>query len=391
MNRYEICVPCHFGIEAVLKKEIYDLGYEITRVDDGRVCFMGDAEAVVRANMCLRTGERVLIVVGRFFASTFEELFDGIAALPIEDYVTADGRFWVTKATSVKSKLFAPSSIQSIVKKAMVERMKKATGRDEFLETGKDFPFRIFLYKDEVLFTLDTSGASLHKRGYRTWTWSAPLSETLAAALISLTPWHPDRIMVDPFCGSGTFLIEAALMACNIAPGVDREFTAQGWSHIIEPSLWQEIRQELKEQEDRDVETHLYGYDIDPEAIDIARKNAKNAGVEHLIHFQVRDVADMSHAKKYGFILTNPPYGERLSKDEDVAALYHTLGEVYDRLDSWSMYVITSFEKACDAIGKKADKNRKIYNGMIKTYFYQFLGPKPPKRKKVTADNSAKV
>ena len=391
MNRYEICVPCHFGIEAVLKKEIYDLGYEITRVDDGRVCFMGDAEAVVRANMCLRTGERVLIVVGRFFASTFEELFDGIAALPIEDYVTSDGRFWVTKATSVKSKLFAPSSIQSIVKKAMVERMKKATGRDEFLETGKDFPFRIFLYKDEVLFTLDTSGASLHKRGYRTWTWSAPLSETLAAALISLTPWHPDRIMVDPFCGSGTFLIEAALMACNIAPGVDREFTAQGWSHIIEPSLWQEIRQELKEQEDRDVETHLYGYDIDPEAIDIARKNAENAGVEHLIHFQVRDVADMSHAKKYGFILTNPPYGERLSKDEDVAALYHTLGEVYDRLDSWSMYVITSFEKACDAIGKKADKNRKIYNGMIKTYFYQFLGPKPPKRKKVTADNSAKV
>ena len=165
MNRYEICVPCHFGIEAVLKKEIYDLGYEITRVDDGRVCFMGDAEAVVRANMCLRTGERVLIVVGRFFASTFEELFDGISALPIEDYVTADGRFWVTKATSVKSKLFAPSSIQSIVKKAMVERMKKATGRDEFLETGKDFPFRIFLYKDEVLFTLDTSGASLHKRG----------------------------------------------------------------------------------------------------------------------------------------------------------------------------------------------------------------------------------
>ncbi len=372
-------MPCHFGIEAVLKREVYDLGYEITRVDDGRVCFTGDAEAVVRANMCLRTGERVLIVVGRFFATTFEELFDGITRLPIEDYVTADGRFWVTKATSVKSKLFATSSIQSIVKKAMVERMKKATGRSEFSETGEDFPFRIFLYKDEVLFTLDTTGASLHKRGYRTWTWAAPLSETLAAALISLTPWHPDRIMVDPFCGSGTFLIEAALMACNIAPGVRREFTAQKWGHFIDESLWDEVRQELISMEERDVETHLYGYDIDPEAIDIARKNAKNAGVDHLIHFQVRDVADMSHAKKYGFILTNPPYGERLSKDEDVSHLYRTLGEVYDRLDSWSMYVITSFEKAPDAIGRRPDKNRKIYNGMIKTYFYQFLGPKPPK------------
>ena len=380
-SNFEICVPCHFGIEAVLKREIYDLGYEITRVDDGRVCFTGDMEAVVRANMCLRTGERVLIVVGRFFATTFEELFEEVKKLPIEDYVTPDGRFWVTKATTVKSRLFAPSSIQSIVKKAMVERMKDKTGRSTFSETGEEFPFRIFFYKDEVLLTLDTTGTSLHKRGYRTWTSEAPISETLASALIMLTPWHSDRILVDPFCGSGTFLIEAARMACNMAPGVDRKFTAQKWTHLIDEALWTEIRQELKDEEMPDAETFLYGYDIDPTVVDIARKNAKNAKVADHIHFQVRDVADMSHAKKYGFIITNPPYGERLSNEDEVKELYKTLGEVYNRLDSWSMYVITSYEKACEAIGKKADKNRKIYNGMLKTYFYQFLGPKPPKRK----------
>ncbi len=386
MNKsFEICIPCHFGIEAVVKREVYDLGYDITRVDDGRVCFMGDAEAVVRANMCIRSGERVLIVIGRFFATTFTELFDGILKLPIEDYVTPDGKFWVTKATTVKSQLFAPSSIQSIVKKAMVERMKAHCGQKDLPETGVEFPFRIFLYKDEVLLTLDTTGTSLHKRGYRTWTSEAPLSETLASALIALTPWHPDRIMVDPFCGSGTFLTEAAMRAANIMPGVRREFTAEKWTHLISTALWSEIREELIDEENRDVQTHLYGYDIDPAVVDIARKNAKNAGVDHLIHFQVRDVADMSHSKKYGFILTNPPYGERLLADGDVDELYHTLGEVYGRLDSWSMYVITSYEKACEAIGRKADKNRKIYNGMLKTYFYQFLGPKPPKKRKEPA------
>ena len=381
VSNFEICVPCHFGTEAVLKREIYDLGYEITRVDDGRVSFSGDAEAVIYANMCLRSGERVLIVVGRFFATTFSELFDEVKKLPIERYVLPDGRFWVTKATTVKSQLFAPSSIQSIVKKAMVERMKEATGQDSFPETGAEFPFRVFLYKDEVLLALDTTGTSLHKRGYRTWTSEAPLSETLASSLISLTPWHPDRIMVDPFCGSGTFLIEAAMRAACMMPGVRREFTAMQWGHLIEKSLWDEIRDELISLETPDIKTHLYGYDIDPGVVEIARKNAKNAGVDHLIHFQVRDVADMSHSKKYGFIITNPPYGERLLAEGDVEKLYRTLGEVYGRLDSWSMYVITSYDRACEAIGRRADKNRKIYNGMIKTYFYQFLGPKPPRRK----------
>ncbi len=381
MNTFEICVPCHFGIEAVVKREIYDLGYEITKVEDGRVTFQGDWEAVVRANLCIRTGERVLIKMGEFKAVEFEDLFQGIKAIPWEEFIPRDGKFWVTKATSVKSKLFATSSIQSIAKKAMVERMSEAYHMDTFPEDGESFPIRIFMMKDEVLVTLDTTGVSLHKRGYRTYTSKAPISETLAAALIMLTPWKKDRILLDPFCGSGTFLIEAAMMGANIAPGLNREFNAEKWTHLIDKSLWEEIRRELREEIDTSVDMNLQGYDLDPETVAKAMKNAKQAGVDHLIHFQVRDVKNTSHPKKYGFIITNPPYGERLEEKADLPALYETLGRVYASLDSWSMFVITSYEDVQKYIGKKADKNRKIYNGMIKTYFYQYLGPKPPKRK----------
>ena len=381
METFEICVPCHFGIEAVVKREIYDLGYEITKVEDGRVTFQGDWEAVVRANLCIRTGERVLVKMGEFKAEEFEDLFQGIKAIPWEKFIPRDGKFWVTKATSVKSKLFATSSIQSIAKKAMVERMSEAYHTDTFLENGESFPIRIFMMKDEVLVTLDTTGVSLHKRGYRTYTSKAPISETLAAALIMLTPWKKDRVLLDPFCGSGTFLIEAAMMGANIAPGLSREFTAEKWTHLIDKSLWKEIRQELRDEIDTSVDMNLQGYDLDPETITKAMKNAKQAGVDHLIHFQVRDVKNTSHPKKYGFIITNPPYGERLEEKADLPALYETLGRVYASLDSWSMFVITSYEDVQKYIGKKADKNRKIYNGMIKTYFYQYLGPKPPKRK----------
>lgn len=381
METFEICVPCHFGIEAVVKREIYDLGYEITKVEDGRVTFQGDWEAVVRANLCIRTGERVLVKMGELKAKEFEDLFQGIKAIPWEKFIPRDGKFWVTKATSVKSKLFATSSIQSIAKKAMVERMSEAYHTDTFLENGESFPIRIFMMKDEVLVTLDTTGVSLHKRGYRTYTSKAPISETLAAALIMLTPWKKDRILLDPFCGSGTFLIEAAMMGANIAPGLSREFTAEKWTHLIDPSLWKEIRQELRDEIDTSVDMNLQGYDLDPETVAKAMKNAKQAGVDHLIHFQVRDVKNTSHPKKYGFIITNPPYGERLEEKADLPALYETLGRVYASLDSWSMFVITSYEDVQKYIGKKADKNRKIYNGMIKTYFYQYLGPKPPKRK----------
>lgn len=382
MKTYELVVPCHFGMEAVTKREIYDLGYEITRVEDGRITFEGDAEAICRANVFLRSAERVLLLVGRFKATTFEELFQGIKALPWEEYIPQDGKFWVKKASSIKSKLFSPSDIQSIAKKAMVERLKGVYHTDWFKEDGAEYPVRIFLLKDEVTVALDTSGDSLHKRGYRLATSKAPITETLAAALIMLTPWRKDRILVDPFCGSGTFPIEAAMMAANIAPGMNREFTAEKWTNIIPKQLWYDTVQEAEDMVDKDIQVDIQGYDLDGEVVKNARENAKRAGVDHLIHFQQRDVAKLSHPKKYGFIITNPPYGERLEEKADLPELYTTIGDVYKNLDAWSMYMITSYEDAERYVGKKADKNRKIYNGMIKTYFYQFMGPKPPKQSK---------
>jgi putative N6-adenine-specific DNA methylase len=380
MRTYELIAPCHFGLEAVLKREIYDLGYEITRVEDGRVTFTGDAEAICRANLFLRTAERVLIQVGRFTATTYDELFESIRALPWEEYLPKDAKFWVKKASSIKSKLFSPSDIQSIAKKAVVERLKEHYDLQWFEEDGAAYPLRVFLMKDEVTVTIDTSGDSLHKRGYRTMAGAAPLSETLAAALILLTPWRGDRILVDPFCGSGTFPIEAAMMAANIAPGMNREFLSQEWGNLIPKKTWYEALEEAQDLVTSDVETDIQGYDIDEKVIGVARENARRAGVEKLIHFQRRPVAELNHPKKYGFLITNPPYGERLEDKEALPELYRQIGEAYARLDDWSMYLISSYEDTERYIGKKADKNRKLYNGMIRTYFYQFLGARPPKR-----------
>ena len=331
MQTFELIAPCHFGLESVVKNEIYDLGYEITEVDDGRVTFEGDAEAIVRANLSLRTAERILLKIGSFHAETFEDLFQGTRALPWEELLPKDARFWVTKASSVKSKLFSPSDIQSVMKKAMVSRMSEHYGLTQFPENGASYPVRVFIKKDDVTVAVDTTGESLHKRGYRKYKVQAPIAENLAAGLIALTPWRPGRMLVDPFCGSGTFLIEAAMISAHIAPGLSRSFTAEAWT------------------------------------------------VADLIHFQVRPVAELSHPRSYGFIITNPPYGERLEKgqDQDLLLLYKTLGERFQALSSWSLYVITSFSGAEKALGLKAQKNRKIYNGMIKTYFYMFPGPKP--------------
>lgn len=379
-RRYELLAPCHFGLEAVLKKEIIDLGYEISQVEDGRVTFIGDAEAICRANVFLRTAERILLKVGSFTAVSFEELFQGTKNIPWEDYIPQDGKFWVAKASSIKSKLFSPSDIQSVMKKAMVERMKSRYGVNWFAENGSAYPLRVFLYKDKVTIGMDTSGDSLHKRGYRTMTSRAPITETLAAALLMLTPWKKDRILVDPFCGSGTFPIEAAMMAANIAPGMNRSFLAEDWKNLIPRKCWYEAMDEADELVDREASADIQGYDIDGEIIRAARANAERAGVDHLIHFQQRPVSQLSHPKKYGFLITNPPYGERLEEKADLPAIYRELGERFAALDSWSAYVITSFEDAEKYIGRKADKNRKIYNGMLKTYFYQFSGPKPPRR-----------
>lgn len=380
MSKIELIAPCHFGLEAVLKREITDLGYEIVAVEDGKVTFAGDEAAIARANIFLRTAERVLVKVGSFKAVTFDELFEKTKALEWERYIPMNGRFWVKKAASVKSKLFSPSDIQSIMKKAMVERLKQVYHVGWFSEDGDEYPVRVSIMKDIVTVALDTSGESLHKRGYRKFTAKAPLSETLAAALIMLTPWNKDRILVDPFCGSGTIPIEAAMMGMNIAPGMDREFTAENWTSVLPKKAWYEAVEEAEDLVDRNVSLTIQGYDIDDKVLEAARANAELAGVDAQIHFQRRDMRELSHAKKYGFIITNPPYGERLEEKADMPELYREIGKAFSRLDSWSYYLITGYEDAQKYIGRPADKNRKIYNGMLKTYFYQYLGPKPPKR-----------
>lgn len=382
MEKWELIAPCHFGLEAVLKREILDLGYEISKVEDGKVTFLADAQGIADANMFLRTTERILLKVGEVKATTFEELFDKTKELPWEKFIPSDGKFWVAKANSVKSKLFSPSDIQSIMKKAIVERLKGVYGISWFPEDGASFPIRVAFMKDVATIGIDTSGVSLHKRGYRQMTVKAPITETLASALIMLTPWNKERILVDPFCGSGTFPIEAAMMAANIAPGMNRSFTAEEWANLIPKKEWYEAINEANDLIRDDVQVDIQGYDIDPDVVRAARKNAEDAGVDHMIHFQQRAVQDLRHPKKYGFIITNPPYGERLEEKAQLPKLYADFGASFRTLDSWSAYMITSCEDAERYFGRKADKNRKIYNGMLKTYFYQFMGPRPPKAKK---------
>ncbi|MFA9466144.1 MAG: class I SAM-dependent RNA methyltransferase [Velocimicrobium sp.] len=380
MNQYELIAPCHFGMEAVLKREILDLGYEIVSVEDGKVTFRGDESAICRSNIFLRTTERILIRVGKFKAETFDELFENTKAIPWENYIPQNGRFWVAKANSIKSKLFSPSDIQSIMKKAMVERLKSKYKTDWFEESGDSYPVRVTIMKDEVVVGLDTSGDSLHKRGYRKLISKAPVTETLAAALIMLTPWNKDRILVDPFCGSGTIPIEAAMIGAKIAPGMNRSFNSESWTHLIGKKSWYEAITEANDLILEDVELNIQGYDMDASMIKAARENAKLAGVDKYIHFQERTMQELRNPKKYGFIITNPPYGERLEEKETMPKLYKEMGQVFENLDSWSYFIISGFEDAQKYIGRPATKNRKIYNGMMKTYFYQYMGPKPPRK-----------
>ncbi len=381
MKTMELIAPCHFGLEAVLKREIIDLGYEISKVEDGRVYFIGDAEAICRANLFLRTTERVLIHVGCFQAESFEELFEETKKIAWEEFIPENGKFWVTKATSVKSKLFSSSDIQSIMKKAMVERMKQHYHKEWFSEDGMLFPVRVFLMKDRVSVGIDTSGDSLHKRGYRLLVGKAPITETLAAALIMFTPWKAERILIDPFCGSGTFPIEAAMIGANIAPGLKRTFLSESWEHLIPALEWKLVRQEAEDMVDTSVKMDIQAFDIDGDIVKAARENARRAGVEEYIHFQQRPVSALSHPKKYGFLITNPPYGERLDAEEGIENLYREFGKRFAALDNWSAYVITACEDTERYIGRKADKKRKVYNGMMKTCFYQFMGAKPPKQR----------
>ena len=384
--KYELIAPCHFGLESCTRRELTDLGMEILEVSDGRVCFAGDERAVCRANVFLRTAERILLKVCEFQALSWEELFDRTYAIPWEEYLPWNARFWVAKAASVKSQLFSPRDFQTIIQKAIVKRLQKAYHREgiSLPMDGPSYALRVTALKDLITIGIDTSGESLHKRGYRRLTVRAPITETLAAALLMLTPWKPDRILVDPFCGSGTFCIEAAMMAAGIAPGMERNFAATSWQNLIARQLWydayDEARELKRDRASRMPETDIQGYDIDPEAIRAARGNAALAGVGELIHFQTREVAGLSHPKKYGFLITNPPYGERLEEKEDLPEIYTQLGERFAALDSWSMYVITAWEEAERYLGRKAARNRKVYNGMMKAYFYSYPGAKPPER-----------
>ena len=383
MQRFELIVPCHFGLESVCKKEIHDLGYEVSLVSDGKVHFIGDAEAIVRANIFLRTGERVLIKLGSFHAESYEDLYQGTKALPLEEVLPVDASFWVTKASSVKSKLFSPRDIQSVMKKAMVDRLSGIYHVNTFSEHGAKYPFRVSLFKDEVTVCLDSSGESLHKRGYRLKMGKAPIKETLAAALILLSKWREDAPFVDPMCGAGTFPIEAAMIAANIAPGMDRSFTAEEWENLIPKKEWYAAITEAEDMVDRHLlETKenrfgklvdIQGYDIDPAMIPVCRENAERAGVLSLIHFQERDIAKMSHGQKHGVLMTNPPYGERIEDKRNLPLLYTELREAYEGLNDWQLFVITAYEQAEKYLGKSF-KNRKIYNGMMKTYLYQYKG-----------------
>lgn len=379
MNTIELIAPCHFGLESVLKREIQDLGYEIIQVEDGRITFRGDESAIARANVFIRTAERIMVKVGSFEAKSFDQLFERTKALSWQEYLPQDARFWVSKASTKNSALFSASDIQSIVKKAIVEKLKTVYHVNWFEETGAEYPIRVFINKDVVSIGIDTSGVSLHKRGYRQLVGKAPISETLAAALIMLTPWNKDRILVDPFCGSGTFPIEAAMIGARIAPGMNRSFTAQKWKNLAPDKQWMDAVEEAEGQILRDIKMNIQGYDIDNSIVKCAMQNAAEAGVEQYIHFQQRSVAELSHPKKYGFIITNPPYGERLEEKDELPDLYRMIAKSFDKLDTWSKYIITSYEEAEKYLGRKADKNRKIYNGMIKAYYYQYLGPKPPR------------
>ncbi len=380
MKTFEFMAPCHFGLEAVLKREIEDIGYDALAVNDGHVTFLADASGMAIANLRLRCAERILLVAGRFRATTFEEYFQGMKSIPWEELLTEDARFDVVKATSKKSALFSARDLQSLGKKAIVARMQQTYHIDRFPESGPSMPVRVFIFKDEVTISLDTTGVPLHKRGYRRKVSDAPIAETLAASIIRLSPWKSERILIDPFCGSGTILIEAAQMAAGIAPGAYRSFECESWGHLLPKSEFDELRAEARGEEDRSVAPQLYGFDIDGDMIAIARENAKRAGVSSMIHFEQRPVSELSSKAKFGFIITNPPYGERLSGGQELDEIYRDLGRRFSGLDKWSMFLITSYEKTPELIGRRADKNRKLYNGMIKTYLYQFMGPKPDKR-----------
>lgn len=372
MKRLELIATCTFGLEGILKDEVVKLGFENIVTSNGRVEFSGGEDAIAIANLWLRTADRVLVKIGKFNATTFDELFEKTKACSWEQWITKDGRFPVAKATSVKSKLFSKSDCQSIVKKAIVERLKQKYKINWFEESGENYPVFVNILKDEVTLSIDSSGVGLHKRGYRAKGNEAPLKETLAAAIVFLSHWKPERQLADPFCGSGTLLIEAALMGKNIAPGINRTFSSETWNGQMKRS-YSSTRKEAKDMIEKD-EFRLLGSDIDRHSIQLAMENAKLAGVDDVIAFQKLDVSEFNSSKRVGTIITNPPYGERLSTKKEVEELYQTMGKTFEKLDDWSYFILTGHLNFERYFGRRATKNRKLYNGNILTYLYQYYG-----------------
>lgn len=378
MARIELVAAAAFGLEAVVAWELRNLGYENLEVQNGKVIFTTNEEGLCRTNLWLRCADRIGIKLGEFEARSFEELFQQTKALPWEEWLPVDAEFPVT-GKSVKSQLFSVPDCQAIVKKAIVERLKDTYGVSWFEETGPRYAVQVSILKDSVTLTIDTTGKGLNKRGYRALAGEAPLKETLAAAMVYLSYWKPDRVLMDPFCGTGTIPIEAAFIGQNRAPGLTRSFTAEKWPNIAE-KYWEKARKEAEDLWLRDLPLSIYGSDIDPKALRLAREHTTEAGLEGKIYFQKLPVKDVRSRFHYGYMITNPPYGERLGSIEEAEAVYKELGVVFNELPDWSLNLLTALPKPERFIKKKWDKSRKLYNGRIQCHYYQFFGPKPPNK-----------
>ncbi|NMA87302.1 MAG: class I SAM-dependent RNA methyltransferase [Tissierellia bacterium] len=376
MGEIDLIATSTFGLEAVVKRELLNLGYEDLRVENGKVHFKGIEEDIPKTNLWLRSADRVLINMGEFKATSFEELFEKTKALPWEEWITEDGEFTV-EGKSVGSQLFSVPDCQAIVKKAVVEKMKTKYHREWFEENGAKFTIEVSLLKDIATLTIDTSGEGLHKRGYRLDSVEAPLKETLAAALVQLSYWNKDRLLLDPFCGSGTIPIEAAMIGKNMAPGLNRNFASEEWPRV-KREYWHDARRTAWEVMNED-KLNIIGSDIDKEAIKAAKENAENIGLEEDIKFIVKDIRDLKINDQYGVIISNPPYGERLGNKKEIEELYIDMGKIFKKLDTYSIYILTSNEDFEKLYGKEASRRRKLYNGRIKVDYYQYYGPRPPK------------
>lgn len=372
---YQLLAVCPMGLEAVVAKEIQELGYDTT-VENGRIFFEGDETAIVKCNLWLRTADRIKIVVGQFKATTFDELFEKTKALPWETLIEQDGNFPV-QGRSVKSTLFSVPDCQAIVKKAIVERLRRAYQASGWLnETGAKYPIEVAILKDNALLTIDTSGSGLNKRGYRLAQGEAPIKETLAASLIRLANWTGDTPLVDPFCGSGTIAIEACLIAQNIAPGFNRDFVSENWD-IMPDRLYDEMRDEADQQANYDRKLEIYASDIDPEMIEIARRNAEEVGLADIIQFSVKDVNTLTiDEDKPMALIGNPPYGERIGDRDKVEEMYRYIGELMQQHSQLSTYILTSSTEFEFLVNKKATKRRKLFNGYIECTYYQYWGDK---------------